>query len=218
MGAAAIPLILSIVGTGASIYNQNQVAKGQDEAAAQGIRFQAENQRQADTQVDETVSKLAESSPEASRAKATGDFLEQLRRTRSQAVPVGVPGGSNRYDQDIASAETDVADFGTRAASLLGRINAPGMQREAEGQSFGRLATGLNTINRNSGADAFLTDLRARSVRANPWVSAAGSLATGAGSGLAESGYGTAPKTGKPIRRVGTPTGMPVDFNAPRKA
>lgn len=166
----------------------NETRKAADEQgqiAAQGIRTQAANQRQADENVDASVEGLARSTPEGARERATGDFLAQLRRNRAQATPGAVPGGSSRYNADVAGAERDVADFGAQAADTLARINAPAMQRETEGIATNRLATNLDTIGRNSGADQFLTQLRMNATRPNPWVGAASQLGQGIASGMA---------------------------------
>lgn len=186
MGAEIlIPLAISALGSGAQAYNTYRTMGKQDEEAAVGIRAQAGHQRQADEAVNNSVDQLGQSSPEGARAKATDDFLSQLRRNQGQAVPGASPGGSSRYAEDSAGAETDVADFGAKAASTMARISAPGMQREQEGVNFNRLSTSLGTIGRNASGDQFLTQLRSRSIRENPWVNAGVGVATGAANGMA---------------------------------
>jgi hypothetical protein len=211
-----IPLAISALGAGAQWYGSDQALKSQDRAAAQGIQTQAANQRQADYAVNASVDKLGQSSPEASRVTATNDFLGQLRRNRSQATPGATPGGSSRYESDMAGAGKDVADFGTQEAGILGRVNAPAMQREQEGISFNRLHSDLNQIGRNSAGDQFLTQLRMRSAQPNPWLNAAGSVAQGAATGMAGRPGTTTPRTGTPIPRVDTPRGIPASPYAPR--
>lgn len=182
---AAIPLIISAVSAGVGAMENRRVLKAQDDALAQGIAGQAVNQRQADQEVGTAVEGLAQSTPEGAREKATGDFLAQLRRNRAQATPGAVPGGSSRYRTDVAGADREVADFGAQAADTLARINAPAMQREAEGVASNRLSTNLGLAGRNSAADQFLTQLRVNSIRANPWVGAGAQIGQGVASGMA---------------------------------
>lgn len=203
--AAWVPLVISAVAGGASAYNTRQTAKEADQVAAQGIRQQAKNQEEADSRVTSEVNALEQSSPEASRAQATDAFLGQLRRTRGQAVAGGPAGASSRYAADLETAEGDVSTFGTKVADTLARINAPGLQREAEGQGFNRLSSDLGTIGRNAGADAFLNDLRLRGVKRNPWIDAGASIGGGVAGGMAGSTrYGSGPVKG------GTRTDVPV--------
>lgn len=207
-----VPLVISALGAGASAYNTRETAKEADEVAAQGIRQQAKNQEEADSRVNAEVNALEQSSPEASRAQATENFLGQLKRTRGQAVAGGPSGASSRYNADLEGATNDVSTFGTKVADTLARINAPGLQRQAEGQGFNRLSSDLSTIGRNSGADAFLNDLRLRGVKRNPWIDAGASVAGGVSGGMASSGYGST-KYGaydpRATRRVDYPVSTP---------
>lgn len=184
--AAWVPLVIGAISAGASAYNTRQVAKDQDQAAAAGIRMQAERQREADERVSQEVSAMEQSSPEASRKQATDAFLGQLRRTRGQAVAGGPAGASERYTQDLQSASGDVESYGAETADTLGRINAPGLQRQAEGQGFARLSSDLGTIGRNAGGDAFLNQLRLGSIRRNPWIDAGAEIGTGVAGGMAQ--------------------------------
>jgi len=213
---AAVPLIISAISAGAQAYETNRVAKNQDEEAAQGIRLQANNQQQADTDVGASVDQLGKSNADSARTTATNDFLGQLRRNRGQAVSGAAPNGSARYKADMAGAESDVNDFGARAADTLARVNAPGIQREAEDTGFNRLATSLAATGRASAGDQFLTQLRMRSIRQNPWVGAGSQFGQGAANGMAS--RGTAPTTGRPLTRVDTPTSIPRSPYAPRNA
>jgi hypothetical protein len=217
MGASAIPLVISALSAGAEMYNNRQVAKEQDTAAIQGIQAQAANQRKADETVNASVDQLGQSTPEAARAQATNDFLGQLRRNRAQSVTGGALGStSSRFNTDAAGAQKDIANFGEQNADLMGRINAPSLQREQEGVGMNRLSTDLGSIARNSAGDQFLTQLRMRSARPNPWVTAGAGLGTGAANGMAT----RAPKNKGP----GTPStyrdnpSVPAGPYAPRNA
>lgn len=189
--AAWVPLVISALGTGATVYSGREQAKDADAVAAQGIRQQASRQREADEQVSAEVGALEKSTPEAAREQATEAFMGQLRRTRGQAVTGGPAGASSsRYSADLDEAGSDVQNFGSKVANTMARINAPGLQRQAEGQGFARLASNLSTVGRNSGGDAFLNQLRLRGVGKNPWLEGGGQILTGVGNGMAASGYG----------------------------
>src|SRR5690606_13823221 len=120
----------------------------------------------------------------------------------------------DRFAQDLEDSARDSDSMAERVASLMARIDAPTLQRQREGRSFGRLATDLGQIARFSAGDDFLTQLRLRGIRENPWVMAGASVASGVGSGMASSGYGTGTDAGttrvlKSGRRVDAPVGTP---------
>lgn len=197
MGAELlVPAIISAVGAGVQAHQTHKTAKEQDEAAAQGIRTQAGHQREADARVAQEVAGLEASSPEASQKAATDSFMEQLKRTRSQAHgPDQVGALSDEYSSGSAQAGADVDKFGASRADLLGRINAPGLQRQDETVSRLRAGTDLGLIGRNSAGDQFLTQLRQQSIRPNPWVMAGGQVLGGIGAGMAsQAGAAKPPK------------------------
>ena len=197
MGTEAIwiPAVLAAVGSGIQANETARTARREDEEAAQGIRTQSGRQREADARVAQEVNKLQGSSPEESQREATDAFLGQLRRTRSQAHGEQQVGAvSDAFNTDSARANADVDQYGVNRAGVLGRINAPGLQRTAENVSRSRAATDLGLIGRASEGDQFLTQLRLQNVRANPWTMAGGQVIAGAGSGMAANGgYGYKP-------------------------
>lgn len=190
MGTEAlwVPAVIAAVGAGVQAKETHDVAKEQDEAAAQGIRTQAGRQREADARVQQEVNKLGESTPEDSQRQATDAFMQQLKRTRSQAHGGGSVGAvSDAYNTDSANASTAVDQYGANRASVLGRISAPGLQRTAETVSRLRAGSELGQIGRNAAGDDFLNQLRMSQIQANPWVMAGGQVLQSAGSGMAAS-------------------------------
>jgi hypothetical protein len=202
MGTEAlwIPAVLSAVGAGVQAHETDQTAKRADETAAQGIRLQNDQQRLADSRVAQEVNKLQGSTPEDSERRATDAFMEQLKRTRSQAHGEDTLGAtSSAYNADSAKAGADIDQYGKNRASVLGRINAPGLQRTAENVSRSRAGTDLGLISRAANADQFLTQLRLQGNHANPWAMAAGQVIGSVGSGMASSGgYGSSGPTKVP--------------------
>lgn len=206
MGTEAlwVPLALAAAGTGAQAVNTYQTAKREDQTAAQGIRQQAARQALADNRVSQEVGALQKSTPEDARQKATMQYMDQLRRTRGQAIDGGAVGAtSDAYREDAAGAQKDVGSYSSRVADTLGRISAPGLQRQAEGQSFARLGSDLNTMASGANSDAFLQQLRQRSAGTrNAGLDAFGQLAQGAaGAYSGSAGGSTEPKPGTPAYR-----------------
>lgn len=188
MGASVIvPLALSALSAGASAYNTRQMQDEQSDIATQGLLAQKANQQEADAEVAAGVGQIERSSPEQAQKDATNAFMEQLRRSRGQAVGESVIGG-DQFKSDVDQANSDVTNYGTRQAGIQGRINAPQLQRQQEGNVMGRIASNLNTVGRNTNADDFLTRLRMGSVQSNPWISAGAEIGGGVASGLAGSG------------------------------
>lgn len=212
MGTEAVwvPAVLAAVGSGIQAKEAHDTAKNMDQEAAQGIRLQGTHQRQADERVAQEVNKLQGSTPEDSQRQATDAFMSQLKRTRAQAHGGDQVGAvSDAFTSGSAGANADIDKYGANRAGVLGRINAPGIQRQAETTSRLRAGTDLGLIGRASAGDQFLSQLRESQIRANPWTMAAGQVIGGAGSGMASSGgYG---KKSKPYGGAGYGSGsVPV--------
>lgn len=178
-------LAASALGAGVNAYNTDQTAKRQDETAAQGIMQQGVRQREADSAVNAEAERLKQSSPDDARNAATAQFMDQLRRSRSQAEGQPDVLGGSRFGADTNAANAKNYDIASRAANVMGRINAPAQQRATEGQGIAQLASDIGGISRNSQGDAFLTNLRERGIRPDAGLSATGDIIGGIGSGIA---------------------------------
>jgi hypothetical protein len=194
----AVGLGLSALGAGINAKNQHDTAVKQDQNAAQSIISQAADQRKAASQVNQEIDKVGASTPEAARQASLNAFMTQLQQSRSQAGGGANEVGGSRFATDKASAGKEVTDFGTRTAALLSRINAPTLQRQQERQGMSQLGSDLSETQRQSQADQFLSQLRARTIQPNPWAEALGSTLGGVGSGLASNASTKPPKTPKP--------------------
>jgi hypothetical protein len=184
MGAEVlIPLAISAIGSGAQAYNSYDTAKDQDAEAAAGIRSQANYQREADARLNEEIGALERSTPEGASQSALEQYMTQLQRTRAQAQGSnpGVPGASNEFVNDTAAANKSVGNYGDRLAGIMSRISAPDRQRQAETTGFNRAAGDVQGIGRNANGSAFLSELRSRGIRNNPWVDLGGKLVQNAG-------------------------------------
>lgn len=179
MGAAAVPLIMAGVSAGANYYNTQQTTKRQDNELARQIMAQGQRQQAADKLVNDQVLRQSQSNPAEAQRKSLDEYLTQLQRTQGNATSGLRQAGavSDRFGEDASAAGGDIAASGQQTAGILSRIDAPKMQRQEEGIQFGRLASDLDRVRAQSASDAYLGDLRLKSIRRNPWLDA---LATGA--------------------------------------
>ena len=198
---AYIGMALSAAGAGAQAYTSRQTAKGQDEAAARGIRNQQMKQREIDSRVNESIGALERSGPEDERAASLDQFLNQLRSARSQANGGDVPITGGRYGEDVESSQAAIGNYGEKVAGLLSRIRAASDQRTNEGNVVNRMGSDVSGVARNAAGQAFIDQLRARGITENPWVNAAGDVLKGVGSGM--NTYAAGQPDARPARSVG---------------
>lgn len=185
MGAEIIvPLLMTAASAGMSAYNTNKTAKREDRALADSIRAQASKQKQADARTLKEVSSLEGSSSRDEEAKRMDQYASQLRRNRGNmqgsTLTSGV--GGDAFTADAAQAMSSVDGYAGETADLMSRADAPGMQRQGEAFGFGKLATDIGLIQRESRGQAYIDELRRRSIRRNPWLDMASGL-TGAAAG-----------------------------------
>lgn len=191
MGAAAIPLIATAIGTGVQAYQTQKVARQQDRALADQIQRQARTQSEADALVRNIVSETEQSRPQESAQDALSQYLDVARRTQGQALGSLGGVGGDRFSQDVADATAGLSEYTGRTADIFSRIDAPARQREAEARRFGRLGTDIGTLMDRSAGDRYLGDIRMRSIRRNPWLDALGQAAQGYGMSAASGGVGS---------------------------
>lgn len=185
MGAATTAMIIaSLAAAGASAYNTQQTAKRQDNAAAEGIRKQAENQRRATANVNKTVEQVGKSSAEPDRMQAREQFLTAIRQRAGQARQgMGATGLSSAYDQLAGSEAANAEQYALGQAGNLATIEGATRQRQREGNAFGDLGMNLDAMSGDVRGDQFLTGLRVNGIRRNPWIDAAAAAANGYASG-----------------------------------
>lgn len=183
-----LPAILSAVGTGAQMVNQNQARRDQDRIAADSLRRNAEANRRGGERVAQEVQRIADSGPEAEQAAAQDDFMAALKQSQLKqgGDALGGPtGGSSRFAEDLDLARTSAAAEGRQLANRTARIDAPQFQRVREGAGFTNTGVDLSLIDdRARGAD-FLNRLRLARVQPNPGVDALGEGLTAFGGAFA---------------------------------
>lgn len=195
MGTEAIwvPLALAAVSSGAEAYNQSSANQRQQDTETQGILQQQKLQQQAAGNVNNTIKAISNSNPTQTTQSSIGDFVNQLRKNQaastnpSAEAAGGVPGASSRYAADTSSDNQSIQDYGSQLASQMGAINGAVRQRQNEGLAMGNLSTQNSLLGAQSGADSFITQLRAASAgQQNPWV--------GLGAGLVGNAAGASSK------------------------
>lgn len=199
MGAEIlIPLALSAASAGMTAYNTNKTAKREDRALADSIRNQSMKQRQADARTAAELQKMQGSTSRDEEAQRMNQYSEQIRRNRAGLKGgLGTVGGKD-FAADAAAAGGLVESYAGETGNLMAQVDAPGMQRQNEAFGFGDLATDINLLQRESRGQAYIDELRRRTIKRNPWLdmaagltsAAAGSMAGGMGGGPASTGIG----------------------------
>jgi len=128
-------------------------------------------------------------------AAVMGDFLSQLRNSAPNpaaergaftgAIGPGAVGGlptaSRQFGADARGATAGAQGYGRNLADLFARLRAPGLQRQQESELLMDAGSALKPIQMRADDDQFLTQLRAGSVKPNPWTQMLGSGLSQAG-------------------------------------
>lgn len=192
-----LPLALSAVSAGASYVNTRNQAKSADRLAAQQLT--ATNQRQARAdQVSAALSnRVANSTPKEEKANRMSGYMEQLQKAKVDSLS-GLPeiaGASDTFRRDSANAALGVEGFGSDYADTASVIDAAGDQRRGERKDMARSTLDLGMIQREQQGSDRIFDLKARSIRGNPWLQALSQVAgaaAGATAGMGAGGWSNA--------------------------
>ncbi len=174
------------IAAAAGYVNNRNVARKQDNTLAASLRTQGELQKQANAKTGELIKKTADSTPDQAKSDLLGKFMAQIQQNQGNAQ-----GGLNQvgnvsdaYAKDAANAASGISTYGGQQAGLLSSIDAPSVQRQAEAANDMRYGTAVNALKHQSDADEFLTKMRLQGIKANPWLTALGTMASAyAGSG-----------------------------------
>lgn len=198
MGTEAfwIPAALAAVSAGGQYVNTKNAASRQDAGEAQSIRDQQQIQQEAAGKASALTKQIATNSPNQIAAKATGDYVSQLRKNAAGASQPGAGsalapavGASSRYGADVAKSQQTVGDYGNNMAGEMGQIDAAVRQRQNEGLAQQTLGTDLNTLGAQSYTKNFVDQLRAQAAGVpSAWGSLASSLVGNLGSSMAKTG------------------------------
>lgn len=207
MGAAfLVPAALSALSAGGQYINQRNASNRADTAEVQSIADQQAARAQANAGIHQLTNQIATDNPNTLAAKATGDYVSQLRQNAAGAAGQGadttggtqtfgqstsslpvVAGGSSRYNADTAASQKQVQDYGDEYANEMGQIDAASRMRQNEGLAMQTEAGNLNGLNLQSYGQNFVDQLRAQTAgQQNPWLSLASNIVGGAGNQLSK--------------------------------
>ena len=180
---------IAVVSTAANMYNQEQVAKRQDQNAAMQIRNQSAQQQKAESKIGDMLKQLQGSNSQDEEKQRMDQYLTTLQQgAQANGINQGVGGFSDAYRTDAAAAAAGLEDFGAQRAGLLARTDAPGLQRTGEGILFDNTATDIRGIGRDANQQQFLDNLALNAIKPNPWISAAADLGMAYAGGMAGKG------------------------------
>lgn len=176
---AWIGAVIALAAAAAQQYNSNEVAKKQDRTAADAIRASSVKQRRADAAVNELVNQTEASTPKQSADNSLDQYRQaMLATTAGSNAGLNQQGNTSaEYKQGGADASLGIADYGSKFAGLMSRIDAPSQQRQKELLNQGQYATTIGMINRANAGDQYLSDLKLRGIKRDPWIDAAASAA-----------------------------------------
>jgi hypothetical protein len=192
MGTEAVwvPLVMSAVATGASIYNTNQTAKKADNTAAAGIRQQSKNQQETAARINKSLQFAQQSKPDEAKATAEAQYMNQINRKKGQAnAQLGQRKTmGSAFNEAAAGAEQNVLTGASQDAGLMARIDAPQLQRQNEQFAYGNLGMDLDVSGRNVQQDEFMNRLALSRIRRNPYLDAGAAALNGGARGYGGGG------------------------------
>lgn len=175
MPGAAIGAGLTVGGNLINAATGAAAARRQNRILAEGSRQQNRAGMEAAGTMGDFISQLRASAPNP--AAERGAFTAALGAPTVNALPTA----SGRFRADAAGATAGAQGYGRNLADLFARIRAPGLQRQRESELLVDAGNALRPIQSRAEDDAFLTQLRAGSVQANPWAQMLGSGLSQAG-------------------------------------
>ncbi len=188
--AAWVPWALTALSAGATVVDQQQQARRQDNILAQSLDRNNKRQAEADREVAEALRERAAADGQAEREELGGQYLQAVRAAQAKATAgLGQVGAvSNAYRDAANDAAMGVGDHSQKVANLMARIDAPTRRLQKEEVSDAKLRTRLGTIGRQVDGNDFLTRLKLQAVRPNLGLQAASALLAGAARGAAAGG------------------------------
>jgi hypothetical protein len=197
--------LLSAAAAGTEYYNTEQTAKREDRQAAQSILDQMNVQKRANTRVQQTIDQVKNSTAADARAQRLSDYMNTLNQAKARTT-AGLTNpviGGQTFQADSAAAANQAENYGEQTAGLLSRIDAPAVQRQQEGFDYGQLATDLDLLQNQSQSQAFLDQLKQKSIRRNANLDLAAGLLSSAGGAVGRMGGSSGQLVGNTTRTGG---------------
>jgi hypothetical protein len=200
-------MVLAGIAAAASAYNTDQTAKHADHVAADGIRRNSALQEDTNKRLNKTISDARKSTPDDERKTAQAQYLQTVRSQLGQANSgLAAKGLSSQFDQLAGQEAGQTKDFGDTLSGLMARMDAPVLQRQREGNTYGNLGMDMTRIGSDMSGNDFLTRLRASNVRRNPWIDLAASSINGAASNYGGGSSGGGSGAASPYSNYGGAT------------
>lgn len=191
------PALAIIAASMAAKYMANQDAADRQAQLARSMQaYQLTKAREN----QQAISNLTQTQTPDARAKQLADIQASRQQTmqgtvdqQRSAAPVTVSAGSTAskdYQDASAAAADTIANRTKRAIAQLGVMGAPGEDRLMNAIRFGRTAGTVDANNQaiSNVGNAYMTDIN--NVRPNPFLTMAGDVGLGVGTGMAFGGAG----------------------------
>lgn len=197
MGTEGIwmPLVMAAVAGGTTYVNKRNTARKQDRELASQIKSRSKKQELADKKVSDLISKTGASDAVDEKGGILKQYLSQLKTAQPSAaggIPVGGASASQAYRDDAAKAAMGIEKFGAKRADLLSTMDAAAAQRQNEGLDLAKTGSEIGQIKRQDEGDTFVSNMRLKGIRDNPWLDAIAAAASAYGSSYSGgSGGGT---------------------------
>jgi hypothetical protein len=189
-------LALSVGGTGASIYGQQQQANQRRDIANQQLQRTAKAQEETDAKIATEGQQYApDARTDALKDQQAQTFAQETKDVGTAPTIIEGAGDGGNVSSDYLSAKADTAlAEGNRLTALareLSKTRAPSQLNATEALRRANLSSDLGSIWGADKREANAATLDAQNV-AEPWYGSLGKLASAAGSAYLASGAGAA--------------------------
>lgn len=187
----------TVVATALTYTQQRSVAKKQDKINTQAILAQQKNREQSADALKATTDQLKQSNAGAATAQAKTQYLSDLSSGKPLSTQPATTGAlSDAYRQAAGAANDAESTRAANDAGLMAITDSAGLQRQAEGNTVGRLGINLSGIGMQGRDINAQNQLKLQGVSANPWVSLlASGLSSYGSAGLAGRGAQVTPQS-----------------------
>lgn len=184
-----MPLLMTALGAGTSIYAQQEAARRQQEATQMRFQNQMNAEKDKNAALMQGADQYRPETRQETYQKAQGDSVDQLmgilKSTPSdlQNVTVGTAGNTGQ-DYDLANAKATAAskDKAYTLARLMGRTDAPAAMFSHEAGNMAKAQNNAMMVGNFAQGQDLLDQQRITNAgQVNPWLSMGGSLLAGYG-------------------------------------
>ncbi len=188
--------VILAASTAGAAYQQNQVAKAQNNSNALAIQNEMNSRQKANAALTQGITQIQNSNPTAQTQTNTNAYDKAVQIAKDAAMNNGSAANSTAFNAAKTAAGDRVSSYGDKLASFMGGIDAAGQQRVNEQGIDSNMRGNIGTINSDARAQNIADNARTQSIHANPWLSALFSVGQAYGSaGMAGGLAGAAMKS-----------------------